>query len=279
MSKFNKKFHIPCECFLPPVPIPEAGPTGPTGPTGNTGNTGQTGNTGATGNTGPTGPTGPTGATGTGATGNTGATGPTGPTGATGVTGPTGPAATACCPCTNRLDNPGFDQPAVTGIAVPGWIVSGTVTEVGAPNVHSGRFLSNGTLSILAAAIAPNSSIVQPILVDEGCCFTLSFAADVRDEAELIAAVSFPELGQGCPPSSTTLGPLNIPHIVPFNTQPQSLFQHYTLVVCIPAGVTTACVSFQNISQDGTGATAFVDNVVFQPTGGPCPTGSCSQHF
>ncbi|MDM5193526.1 hypothetical protein QUG02_11115 [Bacillus hominis] len=29
MSKFNKKFHIPCECFLPPVPIPEAGPPGP----------------------------------------------------------------------------------------------------------------------------------------------------------------------------------------------------------------------------------------------------------
>ncbi|KFN05932.1 putative collagen triple helix [Bacillus clarus] len=32
MSKFKKKFHIPCECFLPPVPPLQIGPTGPTGP-------------------------------------------------------------------------------------------------------------------------------------------------------------------------------------------------------------------------------------------------------
>ncbi|PGV59440.1 exosporium leader peptide [Bacillus cereus] len=31
MSKFNKKFHIPCECFFPPVPPPQIGPTGSTG--------------------------------------------------------------------------------------------------------------------------------------------------------------------------------------------------------------------------------------------------------
>ncbi|MEC3178852.1 collagen-like protein, partial [Bacillus cereus] len=93
MSEFKKKFHIPCDCFLPPVPPPQVGPTGPTG-----------------------------------------ATGPTGPTGATGVTGPTGPAATACCPCTNVLDNPGFDEPATPGTPVPGWIVTGNVSEVGFPN-------------------------------------------------------------------------------------------------------------------------------------------------
>ncbi|PFM33215.1 exosporium leader peptide [Bacillus cereus] len=26
MSKFKKNFHIPCECFFPPLPIPEIGP-------------------------------------------------------------------------------------------------------------------------------------------------------------------------------------------------------------------------------------------------------------
>lgn len=240
MSNFKKKFEIPCECFLPPVPPPQVGPTGPTGPTGGTG--------------------------------------PTGPTGATGVTGPTGPAATACCPCTNVLDNPGFDVPGVTGDAVPGWVQTGDVSEVGPPNAHSGRFLPNGTFSILAASIGPGGSLTQLVDVDAGCCFTLSFAADVRDGAELIAAVSFPQIaGHGCPPASTTLGPLNIPHIVPSQNQPQSVFQHYTLVVCIPDGVTGACISFQNTATGGEGGTAFVDNVVFQPTGGPCT--SCSQNF
>ncbi|TKH08721.1 collagen-like protein, partial [Bacillus wiedmannii] len=36
MSEFKKKFHIPCDCFLPPVPPPQIGPTGPTGATGPT---------------------------------------------------------------------------------------------------------------------------------------------------------------------------------------------------------------------------------------------------
>jgi len=236
MSEFKKKFHIPCDCFLPPVPPPQVGPTGPTG-----------------------------------------ATGPTGPTGATGVTGPTGPAATACCPCTNVLDNPGFDEPATPGTPVPGWIVTGNVSEVGFPNAHSGRFLPNGSLSALAVSIGPGGIMTQSVDVGAGCCFTLSFAGDIRDGALLVASVSFPELGQGCPPNPTTLGPLNIPHIVPVANQQQAGFQHYTLVVCIPADVTTACISFQNLATGGEGATAFVDNVVFQPTGGPCT--SCSQNF
>ncbi|PFK06956.1 hypothetical protein COJ05_31660, partial [Bacillus cereus] len=192
-------------------------------------------------------------------------------------TGPTGPTAVGCCPCTNILDNPGFDEPPVVGDPVPGWNLIGDVTEVGPPNAHSGRVLSNGTLSLLAASIGPGESINQLVDVGEGCCFTLSFAADVRDNALLIASVSFPELGQGCPPLATNLGPLNIPHIIPVGNQPESLFQHYILVVCIPPGVTTACVAFQNIATGGEGATAFVDNVVFQPTGGPCT--SCSQNF
>ncbi|OFD58346.1 hypothetical protein BWGOE4_27230 [Bacillus mycoides] len=166
----------------------------------------------------------------------------------------------------------------MTGDTVPGWVQTGDVEEVGTPNVHSGRFLPNDTFSLLAAAIGPGGSLTQLVDVEEGCCFTLSFAADVRDGAFLVAAVSFPELGQGCPPAFTTLGSSNIPHIVPVNRQPQSNFQSYTLVVCIPAGVTEACISFQNIEPPpGQGATAFVDNVVFQPTGGPCT--SCSQNF
>ncbi|OFD59084.1 hypothetical protein BWGOE6_27280 [Bacillus mycoides] len=279
MSKFNKKFHIPCECFGPPIPPPQIGPTGPTGPSGATGPTGPSGATGATGPTGPTGPSGATGATGpSGATGATGPSGATGATGATGPTGPTGPTAVGCCPCTNVLDNPGFDVPGVTGDAVPGWVQTGAVSEVGPSDAHSGRFLPSGTFSILAASIGPGGSLTQLVDVDEGCCFTLSFATDVRDGAFLIAAVSFPELaGHGCPPVPNMLGPLNIPHIVPSQNQPQSVFQHYTLVVCIPDGVTGACISFQNTATGGVGATAFVDNVVFQPTGGPCT--SCSQNF
>ncbi|PGD60140.1 hypothetical protein COE84_20785 [Bacillus wiedmannii] len=239
MSEFKKKFHIPCDCFFPPVPPPEIGPTGATGPTG-----------------------------------PTGATGPTGPTGPTGATGPT---AVGCCPCNNILNNPGFDIPPIGVDPVPGWNQVGSVSEVGFPNVHSGRFLPDGSFSLLAASIGPGGSINQTVDVDEGCCYTLSFAADVRDGAFLIASVSFPELGQACPPAPATLGPLNIPHIVPVMNQPQPLFQHYTLVVCIPATVTIACISFQNTATGGEGATAFVDNVVFQPTGGPCT--SCSQNF
>ncbi|WP_234932005.1 collagen-like protein [Bacillus thuringiensis] len=224
---------------------------------------------------GPTGSTGPTGPT--GSTGSTGPTGPTGSTGSTGPTGPTGSTAVGCCPCTNLLDNPGFDFPGVVGDAVPGWVQNGPVTEVTFPNVHSGRFLPDGSFSLLAASLDPGGSLTQLVDVEAGCCFTLTFAADVRDGAFLVAAVSFPELGQGCPPSPTTLGPLNIPHIVPVMNQPQSLFQHYHLVVCIPDGVTAACISFQNTATGGVGATAFVDNVVFQPTGGPCT--SCTQNF
>ncbi|WP_459500378.1 collagen-like protein [Bacillus sp. C1] len=212
-----------------------------------------------------------------GPTGVTGSIGPTGSTGSTGPIGPTGPVAQSCCPCTNLLDNPGFDEPAVVGEPVPGWNPIGAVTQVGPPNAHSGRYLPNGELRRLAVAIGPNEGINQSVDVEAGCCYTFSFAADVRAITNLIASVSFPQLNHGCPPSPTTLGPLDIPHIVPVRNQPQSLFQHYTLVVCIPLGVTTACIAFQNTATTGEGATAFVDNVVFQTTGGPCT--SCIQNF
>lgn len=81
MSSFKKRFEIPCDCFLPPVPLPQIGATGPTGPT-----------------------------------------------------------AIGCCPCTNILDNPGFDVPGIPGDAVPRWVQTGAVTEAPDPDTHSGRF-------------------------------------------------------------------------------------------------------------------------------------------
>lgn len=126
MSEFKKKFHIPCDCFLPC--------------TSTSSWTDWADRT----------------------------------TRATGVTGPTGPAATACCPCTNVLDNPGFDEPATPGTPVPGWIVTGNVSEVGFPNAHSGRFLPNGILSALAVSIGPGGIMTQSVDVGAGCCFTLS---------------------------------------------------------------------------------------------------------
>lgn len=73
-------------------------------------------------------------------------------------------------------------------------------------------------------SIEPSGSINQSVEVDEGCCYTFSFAVDVRDGAILIASVSFPELGHECPPFLGTIGPLNIPNIVPIMNQLQSLF-------------------------------------------------------
>ncbi|EEM02259.1 hypothetical protein bmyco0002_54100 [Bacillus pseudomycoides] len=46
----------------------------------------------------------------------------------------------------------------------------------------------------------------------------------------------------------------------------------------MPADATVACITFQNILvSNGTGGTAFIDNVVFQPTGGGCD--GCVQNF
>ncbi len=86
--------------------------------------------------------------------------GPTGPTGAT------GPTAVGCCPCNNVLNNPGFDIPPVGVDPVPGWNQAGSVSEVGFPNVHSGRFLPDGSFSLLAASISPGGSINQTVDVD-----------------------------------------------------------------------------------------------------------------
>lgn len=196
--------------------------------------------------------------------------------------GPTRPPATACCPCTNLLRNPGFDQPsAVGGPAVPEWNSGGMTSLASFPN-HSGRYLSNGTLSILSVLIRGGGNINQTVPISEGCCYTLSFAANVRSESRLVASVSFPDAvpSQPCPPLVTpTSNPLvafNIRHIV---VRPPiiatDLFPNYTLVVCTPPGARTACITFQNNS--AVENFAFVDNVVFQNTGGPCP--SCEQRF
>ncbi len=280
----------------PTGPSGATGATGPTGPSGATGATGPTGPSGATGATGPTGPSGATGATGpTGPSGATGATGPTGATGATGVTGPTGE---ACCPCTNLLANPGFDLSA-TGAPPASW-TSATATVVDFPDAHSGRFVGSPTtptiqsVSILGldpnppvGTVATPGFINQIVPVSEGCCFTLTFAGDVRAGGVLVASVSFPP--QTCPPLITNTGtaegtvttnPIfteDIPHIIAVSNQPQSVFQNYSLTVCAPPGATTACITFQNIGNPAPGSQALVDNVVFKNAGGPCDT--CVQNF
>ncbi|WP_309460525.1 hypothetical protein [Bacillus pseudomycoides] len=126
------------------------------------------------------------------------------------------------------------------------------------------------------------TSVSQTVDIDPGCCYTLSFAADVRDGAIPVASVSFPELplptGTPCPPSPADIVSNNFPHIVLQGHTGQSSFLPYTLVVCVPADATVACITFQNILvSNGTGGTAFIDNVVFQPTGGGCD--GCVQNF
>ncbi|WP_342498142.1 collagen-like protein [Bacillus sp. FSL K6-0923] len=286
----------------PTGPSGATGATGPTGPSGATGATGPTGPSGATGATGPTGPSGATGATGpsgaTGATGPSGATGATGPTGATGATGATGPTGEACCPCTNLLTNPGFDL-SDTGEPPASW-TSATATVVDFPDAHSGRFVGSPTtptiqsVSILGldpnppvGTVATPGFINQIVPVSEGCCFTLTFAGDVRAQGVLVASVSFPP--QTCPPLITNTGTAEgtvttnpiftegIPHIIAVSNQPQSVFQNYSLTVCAPPGATTACITFQNIGDPSEGSQALVDNVVFKNAGGPCDT--CVQNF
>ncbi|EEM13656.1 hypothetical protein CN535_29560 [Bacillus pseudomycoides] len=124
------------------------------------------------------------------------------------------------------------------------------------------------------------TSVSQAVDVDPGCCYTLSFAADVRDGAIPVASVSFPQVlpATQCPPSPADIVSHNFPHIVLQGHQGQSSFQPYTLVVCVPDNATVACITFQNIFVDnGNGGTAFIDNVVFQPTGGGCD--GCVQNF
>jgi hypothetical protein len=273
-----------CRCCQPPLIIEIPGRTGVTGPTGGTG---------------PSGPTGITGATGVGLPGPTGPTGPSGgPPGPTGPTGPPGPAAAGCCPCTNLLANPGFDL-SPPGAAPASW-TSDTATVVTFPNAHSGRFVTSPTVPVIQSVgirglnsnpaegeVATPGFINQIVSVSPGCCYTLTFAGDVRANGILVASVSFPP--QPCPPLITNTGtpggtvttnPIltnNIPHIIAVSNQPQSVFQHYTLTVCAPPGATTACVTFQNVGNVAPGSTAFVDNVVFKTTGGPCDT--CTQNF
>ncbi|MFT9847785.1 collagen-like protein [Aneurinibacillus sp. REN35] len=228
---------------------------------------------------------------------------PPGPPGPVGPPGPPGPSVEVCCPCTNLLLNGGFDL-SVVGAPPIDWL-SDRATVFAFPDAHSGRFTTSLTTPVIQSVgilgLDPNPSagttatpgfINQVVEVSEGCCYTLSFAADVRDGGILVASVSFPDAttpqpctplitntGNGTP-TPTTTNPIvtnNIPHIVPASNQPQSLFQHYTLVVCTPPGATVACITFQNIGNPAPGGTAFVDNVVFENTGGPCPT--CFQNF
>ncbi|GAB1810608.1 hypothetical protein PMEGAPR236_57000 [Priestia megaterium] len=158
------------------------------------------------------------------------------------------------------------------------------------PVIQSVSILGLGTPGTPGAITTPGF-ISQEVPVSPGCCYTLSFEAQVRDNGILVASVSFPGTALGpCTPlimrtglaggGFLTTNPIftnNIPHIVTQSNHPSSVFQHYTLVVCAPVGATTACITFQNIGNPAPGGEALVDNVVFQNTGGPCP--SCSQNF
>jgi hypothetical protein len=250
----------------------------PTGATGATGATGPAGATGAMGATGATGPAGGTGAM--GATGVTGPAGATGATGATGPQGPTGPAAQACCPCTNNLENPGFDQPSTEGNPIPFWNPVNATIVSGENFAHSGVIGPTGTPILQAAHINPQGSISQAVTgLNSGCCYTLSFAAQARANSELVAAVTFLPSGGMCSlPTLTQLSTLTIPNIAVSGNQQQNSYSHYTLVVCIPAGATIACISFQNFAAEGLGSAVNVDNVVFQPTGS-CSETPCQQRF
>ncbi|MDR4190900.1 hypothetical protein FO521_29375 [Bacillus pseudomycoides] len=184
------------------------------------------------------------------------------------------------------LNNPGFDDGATGGVI--DWNSSptgATVVDTGTQpdnNSHSGVLTSPTGARIQAVAIEPGAFITQSVHVDPGCCYTLSFAASSRANALLVASVAFSQ-NFDCvtPPSPANIVDLGIPNIVPNNHHPQSTFSHYTLVVCVPAGATRACISFQNIpvQGQGVGSTAFIDNVVFQPTGGGCDPNSCVQNF
>jgi hypothetical protein len=185
---------------------------------------------------------------------------------------PTGPTPTACCPCTNLLRNPGFDEPfGVTG--PPDWMLEDEFTG---GRSHSGRYLSDGTRSVQSVGIRAGGSINQVVPVSEGCCYMLSFAAAIPIELEIVASVSFLP-GQSCrlliTPDMNPIVEENIPHIIAVSDlQLVGAFQPYTLVVCTPSGATMACITFQINSLLPTSGFAFIDNVVFENTGGPCPS-------
>ncbi|WP_309460806.1 hypothetical protein, partial [Bacillus pseudomycoides] len=171
---------------------------------------------------------------------------------------PTGPTGPGCCPCNNLLHDPGFD--GTTGAFATGWNPTGGATlNDQQQNTHSGILLSGpasptgatGATRILALELPPTpenavvfTSVSQTVDIDPGCCYTLSFAADVRDGAIPVASVSFPELplptGTPCPPSPADIVSNNFPHIVLQGHTGQSSFLPYTLVVSVPAEATGA---------------------------------------
>ncbi|MDB4895644.1 MAG: collagen triple helix repeat family protein [Firmicutes bacterium] len=113
--------------------------------------------------------------------------------------------------------------------------------------------------------LPPGSSICQSVAVNGGCCYTLSFAASVRGSGVLTATVQF----FAVPPAVCT-PPAN-PAMVPNLVAPAAHndFWFFEFVVCAPAGTTSACICFAEQGQ-GAASVAFVDNVAFHNTGGPC---------
>lgn len=184
-----------------------------------------------------------------------------------------------CCPCTNLIVHGGFDRGTAGQPPPPPWVTTGNVELVGFPFAHSGALITLPDPSVLSARVGVASSLCQRVAVDPGCCYTLTFAASARAQGELIATVQFFTTPPAvcAPPTDAEIVAQQIPNIVAPGPTPQATFDNFTLVVCAPAGATAACVCFRNRATVGEGSVVFLDNVVFQPTGGPCP--QCVQQF
>ncbi|HDV8361530.1 TPA: hypothetical protein RKT18_002568 [Bacillus cereus] len=171
MGGFKKKFHIPCECFFPPIPLPEIGPTGATGPTGTTGPTGATGPTGTTGST--------------GTTGFTGTTGPTGATGPTGTTGPTGPGGMTIYLATNQLvANNNFIGLGTAAEGPLGFIRNNVV-------IPQTATISGLVFSIRDNTLAAGNTVSAQIVISDTC-------ASTTIDTGIIATVSGPSSSTNC---------------------------------------------------------------------------------
>jgi hypothetical protein len=207
-----------------------------------------------------------------GAAGGRGTEGPPGPPGPQGIQGIQGIPGTSgpslCCPCTNLLVNPGFDQGVAT---LPGW--TGNATRTGAGDIHSGS-LVGGVPTFGAALFSGSQFTCQAVPVTAGCCYTLSFVAKLTGgdpAAEFGAAtVAFqptppPVTGACSPPPTATFPSPPAGDSIFMRIPTTPTFVEYTLVVCAPVGALSACICFQTTA----GLTEMrVDNVVFQNTGG-----------
>jgi hypothetical protein len=180
----------------------------------------------------------------------------------------------SCCPCTNLLQNPGFDDPSqVTPPA--GWTGTGSRQTT---SVLSGSFVA-GTAQFGAAGLDPGEFICQRVPVTPGCCYQLSFSAQVQGTVTSTgfgeASVEFSTLpatsATACTPPMVIAPPAGDAILIP-DLAGITAYEPFTLEVCAPEGARSACICFRN---GFTARVLNIDNVVFAVTGGNCgPCGS-----